>query len=52
MLGWFYILCIMHFRSVSTTVHRHLKLVYKLRRENDYYLRGGSDPKESLLGAV
>lgn len=52
MLGWFYTLYIMHFRLVSTTVYRNWRSVYKLRREKDYYLRVGSDPKESLLGSV
>lgn len=45
-------LCIAHFRLVSSIIPKNLKLVFKVRRESDYYLRVESDPKESLLGSI
>lgn len=41
-----------HFRLVSITIPKNLKLVFTVRRESDYYLTVESDPKESVLGSV
>ena len=50
MLGWFYNICNIHLRFISTLLLRNLRLVHKLGGKVIVICE--SDPKESLLESV